>query len=155
MDPQPPVNPPSTRRRLLRGLRYRFTVPQLHDDGSPILEEWHLRCETCDYDLTGLTSRICPECGKRFDPHATWRARRDKQAAKSLQTPAYIIYGALAILLLMGLRPIKSQPLILLPMLAIPAFEAMAFFLNKDAGHSRPIVVVFCIIATITWWSML
>lgn len=25
------------------------------------------RCEGCDYDLTGLTSQYCPECGRHFD----------------------------------------------------------------------------------------
>ncbi len=25
-------------------------------------------CKNCDYDLTGLTSNRCPECGKEFEP---------------------------------------------------------------------------------------
>lgn len=28
----------------------------------------HPRCEHCDYDLMGLTSLRCPECGETFNP---------------------------------------------------------------------------------------
>ncbi len=36
-----------------------YTIPE-----KPL----HL-CPTCDYNLTGLTSRRCPECGEAFDLH--------------------------------------------------------------------------------------
>lgn len=36
------------------------------------------RCLKCDYDLRGITSRNCPECGRAFDPadDRTWRVAK-------------------------------------------------------------------------------
>ncbi|MBN1341217.1 MAG: hypothetical protein JXQ73_00980 [Phycisphaerae bacterium] len=36
------------------------------DDSIPVPYEYHLKCEGCGQDLTGLDRRICPECGRRF-----------------------------------------------------------------------------------------
>ena len=54
-------------------------VPSVYDDGSAIPEDWNLRCTTCGYLLTGLTSRQCPECGTGFIPRRTWEANRDRE----------------------------------------------------------------------------
>lgn len=42
------------------------------DEGSPIPADLNLRCMGCGYQLTGLTTRRCPECGEFFDPRQTW-----------------------------------------------------------------------------------
>jgi len=41
-----------------------------------------MRCQTCQYDLTGLTEHRCPECGQPFDPE------REHQRIESLQKSA-------------------------------------------------------------------
>lgn len=130
--------------------RFRCPTPTVHDDGSPVPAEWGLRCPKCDYDLTGLTKRRCPECGHIFDPHAIWIANKHKQAGLGHQTPAYVIYGALFIGLVVFSPLIVDRPLMLLPLGILPVFEGLAFFLNRKVGEVRAIVValavVFCII---------
>jgi hypothetical protein len=49
-------------------------MPPMPDEGRPIPEYLNLRCTRCGYDLTGLVSRTCPECGTDFDPLETWQA---------------------------------------------------------------------------------
>jgi hypothetical protein len=46
------------------------------DEGGPIPAEWKLRCLECGYDLTGLPTRVCPECGQPFKPRETWEANQ-------------------------------------------------------------------------------
>lgn len=36
-------------------------------DHPPVGADIPLRCMQCDYNLTGLTTRRCPECGTPFD----------------------------------------------------------------------------------------
>lgn len=38
-------------------------------EGSPIPEKPLHVCPNCDYNLTGLASRRCPECGEEFSLH--------------------------------------------------------------------------------------
>lgn len=46
-------------------------------DHSPVPVEWAVRCPSCGYDLTGLTTRYCPECDTAFDPvYLTHKGRR-------------------------------------------------------------------------------
>ena len=52
------------------------SVPTALDTGGPIPPEWELECTKCGYNLTGLTSRVCPECGLAFKPRRTWEANR-------------------------------------------------------------------------------
>jgi hypothetical protein len=138
-----PGNPPAPKNP-----RYRFSTPLVHDDGSAIPPEWGLRCPACDYDLTGLSARRCPECGRRFDPHDIWVANKHKQSGVGRPTPAYVIYGAL-IIGLMIVVPLIDNPLSLLPLGILPAYELGAFFLNRRAAPSRPIIVALAIIACI------
>ena len=42
-------------------------APMTEPSGEPISDD--LRCPHCSYNLRGLTSRRCPECGTGFDPH--------------------------------------------------------------------------------------
>ena len=32
------------------------------------IEAEHILCKQCGYALKGLTSNVCPECGRQFDP---------------------------------------------------------------------------------------
>ena len=72
--------------RIPKG-RVRAAVPQDLDEGGPIPPEWDLHCTQCGYNLTGLTGRVCPECGQPFLPRQTWldnrRARDDSGAIKT------------------------------------------------------------------------
>jgi hypothetical protein len=65
-------------------------VPILHDDGKPIPAEWGLCCPSCEYDLTGLMDRRCPECGRLFKPYDIWISNRQKEAGLHFRTPAYV-----------------------------------------------------------------
>lgn len=53
--------------------------PGAIDFGEPISAEWDLRCTRCGYSLTGLTSRVCPECGQAFRPRQTWLDNRQAE----------------------------------------------------------------------------
>jgi len=58
--------------------------PSRHDDAdlTPRLpEDSGLRCPACEYNLTGLDSARCPECGRLLDWPAIRRAR-DLEAAR-------------------------------------------------------------------------
>jgi hypothetical protein len=153
MDAPSPTNPPPARRPF-SGIRFRSSVPLVHDDGSQIPESWHLHCLTCEYDLTGLVARVCPECGKPFDPYKVWRANRDKANAMRLRTPAYIPYGVLVMVLLLTMPLILHQPRIVLPLLVLPIFEGLTFYYRKNAADARSLVMILCGIACVTWWSM-
>jgi hypothetical protein len=148
------LTPSSTTGKPFLGIRFRSRVPTVHDDGQPIPEEWHLRCPACEYELTGLTRRVCPECGRIFDPHAIWQGEREKFAARSMQIPAYVLYGVLAFLVLISLPQILKNPRIALPLLILPVYEGAAFFWQKDAGTARGIVMTLCICACVIWWSL-
>ncbi len=43
-------------------------------EGRAIPPNLELRCVRCGYLLTGLISRVCPECGEPFDPLETYQA---------------------------------------------------------------------------------
>lgn len=47
-------------------------IPRMPGEDEPIPAELRLRCINCGYELTGLISRCCPECGEIFDPRETW-----------------------------------------------------------------------------------
>ena len=36
------------------------------DEDMPVPAEYHLTCEGCGQDLTGIERRLCPRCGRRF-----------------------------------------------------------------------------------------
>lgn len=54
-----------------------------------VIEDHGLRCVQCLYNLTGLTSGNCPECGWTID----WRLAGDPEARR-IGTPAYRAHGA-------------------------------------------------------------
>jgi hypothetical protein len=139
-----PGNPPAPKNP-----RFRFSTPLVHDDGTPIPPEWGLRCPQCDYDLTGLSERRCPECGRRFDPHAIWVANKHREVGAGFHTPAYVIYGVVLVGLAICLPVIRDYPFALIPLAALPVFELGAFFFNIRVAAVRPIVVALIVIACI------
>lgn len=42
-------------------------------EGQAVPAHLNLRCANCNYLLTGLKNRICPECGEPFDPLETYQ----------------------------------------------------------------------------------
>ncbi len=55
-------------------------------DDWPIPENPPHNCPYCDYNLTGLTSRRCPECGEPFQVHeARWRGDELNRKGSFLQ----------------------------------------------------------------------
>ncbi len=142
-------------KKSTRNIRFRSSVPLAHDDGSPIAAEWHLRCPKCEYDLTGLVQRRCPECGQCFDPHAIWAENRVRQAALHSRTPAHVSYTILVVLLLLTFPVYSAKPILLLPLGFIPLFELFAHLNKWDAGSTRTIVMTLCVIAAIIMWSMM
>jgi hypothetical protein len=137
-----------------RNARFRSGTPLALDDGSPIPAEWDLRCSGCDYDLTGLSARRCPECGRRFDPHALWARNRQREAGAFSRTPAYVSYGVLVVGLLMVLPVVAGRPWVLLPLLVVPGFELLAFFYQWETAGTRSIIMALAAIACVVVWSM-
>lgn len=133
--------------------RFRFSTPLVHDDGSPIPPEWGLRCPHCDYDLTGLSNRRCPECGRRFDPHEIWVANKYRDAGIGYHTPAWVVYCTLLVALSIVVRFMLVKPFSLLPLGVLPAFELGAFFFNRKPAAVRPVVVALVVIACIVVWA--
>lgn len=81
-------------------------TPPMPWDGAPIPEYLNLRCVHCGYLLTGLKARVCPECGKAFDPLTTWQAnvRGTWEFHFTYKRPlwSYICLGAALLLALAG-----------------------------------------------------
>ena len=145
----------SSNRQSPRSTHYRSDIPLVDDDGSPIPEEWGICCPSCEYNLTGLTVRTCPECGRPFKPHEIWEAERRKARVTTWQTPAYVQYGMLGIPVALTWRYVWNHyPQILLPLLVLPMFELGCWFLRKSAAEYRWGVIVLCSVASIAWWSM-
>jgi len=136
-----------------RNPRFRLGTPLAHDDGSAIAPEWNLHCPECDYDLTGLSSRRCPECGRRFDPHQIWVDNRRKKAGLSLRTPAYVPYSFLCLLLVVLLPFLLQKPHALLPLAVLPVYEGLAFYFRWDAQGSRSIVMALVVIVCISLYA--
>ncbi len=138
-----------------KDVRFRSKVPMLHDNGQPVPEAWNLRCLHCEYDLTGLTIRRCPECGRTFDPYKIWLANRQKEVGLHFRTPAYIHYGGLCMIIALTFPLARAYPQSLLPMLVLPAYELAAWYFKWDAPTNRPTIMVLCLIAAVTIWTML
>lgn len=83
------------------------------DPGGPILPEWSLRCVKCGYDLTGLLSRRCPECGESFRPRETWQANRRKHT-EPFQMPANIAWTVAILMIPVSVFLAFTEPLLLL-----------------------------------------
>ncbi len=128
-------------------------APMVTDVGGPIPAEWDLRCTRCGYNLTGLVGRVCPECGQRFKPRATWLANREPtQRSVFLRFARKLAVGAfLAVLLGAGigfflrLGGLSEAWLIVLiwPLISVWAIlELVAFSLGRDVSNLRILFVV-------------
>ena len=135
-----------------RSVRYRLPTPTLFDDGKPILPDWDLRCCACGYQLTGLTSRRCPECGEAFRPRGTWVANRRSRATEQDRIPRYVYLGLLTGFGLLFLAMAWRQPEVLLPLLIVPPVEAVVFWLKWDPTWPRIVTLSFCAMAALCLW---
>ena len=112
-------------------------VPSVYDDGTPIPEDWNLRCSTCGYLLTGLTSRQCPECGTAFTPRRTWEANRQREdfPVRTWADPIcmWVTYVLGAGLLVLGL----SHGVAWVAAFILILVEANARFGNSDPMRMR------------------
>lgn len=146
---------PDGKMKPPKDVRFRSSIPSTHDDGSPIHAEWHLRCPKCDYELTGLTTRRCPECGRRFDPHAVWAGQRRKNAEFAFRTPAYVLYAVLGFVLLATLPLYRDNLVVLAPLGVLPVYEATAFFMGRDAEPARQPVIGLALMGCVVLWGIL
>jgi len=71
-----PVGPGEQDEPVLAAHPPASRAPTQTDTGGPIPAEWALTCVHCGYCLTGLETRVCPECGHPFHPRKTWLANR-------------------------------------------------------------------------------
>jgi len=100
-----------------------------------------LRCPACDYNLTGLSTRRCPECGRIFDPHAIWVANKHREAGVGAHAPAQVVYGVTMLALLVLLPVFRDRLWSLVPLGVLPACELAALFFNFRLAASRPFIV--------------
>ncbi len=96
--------------------------------GPAIPEFPEHRCPTCDYNLTGLTARRCPECGRAFTMREACVAYR----------PSTMDKGAVA-------WEIAQQPLVKLAGVVLVALGA---FLVGSVGQSWGLDKLWC------WWTV-
>lgn len=91
-------------------------APGVMDFEEPIRPEWDLHCTNCDYSLTGLTSRTCPECGQNFRPRQTWLVNRKAEREEDqIVRPWLLKTGCAACLgIVMALLLYRFWPLVLL-----------------------------------------
>jgi len=140
--------------RIPKG-RVRAAVPQDLDEGGPIPPEWDLHCTQCGYNLTGLTGRVCPECGQQFWPRQTWldnrRSKNDREAIKSrwLNWPTIAVF---ACGLLMGTAYMFAawRPTWLLFLVIWGAVEFNCWRLEYDPHLPRVFFVTFFLILVLS-----
>jgi predicted RNA-binding Zn-ribbon protein involved in translation (DUF1610 family) len=120
-------------------------VPTHLDMGGAIPAEWDLRCVHCGYSLTGLTERVCPECGQRFQPRATWLANR-------LPSRKEVVRRTLTMLAGVGVWAIGAYffPLWLLPLPVWLIFELLCIRFDWNPLYIRVVFGIFYIL-----WMML
>lgn len=126
---------------------FRSKVPLVQDrGGEPIAPEWDLHCAKCGYELTGLTTRRCPECGESFNAHDLWLAQRYKKARFQVDVPAYVPYGGLAITLLLVWPVIFPKIWVIAPLAALPVYEWLASYHGWEKRGTRGILITFCVV---------
>ncbi len=52
-------------------------------------------CRACNYNLTGIASECCPECGVRLDSHAIVYGERNRSLLKALSGCALLVLAAM------------------------------------------------------------
>lgn len=116
-----------------------FAAPSFFDDGAPLPDRDGMRCPNCDYDVRGLPSRICPECGNTFRVSDVKKAglpyvpgfEEDFKAIRRANIHRYVGFALIAASMLtwgvMGVHPVIviafTIPLILIGMLVTTAFQ--------------------------------
>lgn len=136
--------------------RVRAATPQALDEGGPIPREWHLHCTQCGYNLTGLTSRVCPECGQAFSPRQTWLANRrseDRSVAIRTRWLNWLPIAVFACGLLLGVAYIfvPWPPTWLLALVIWGGVELNFWRLDYDPRLPRLFFVTFFLILVLSW----
>jgi hypothetical protein len=54
-----------------------------------------LHCRRCGYSLKGLTGRVCPECGRGFDPSDPGTVRTSEQIVRSRRRRRYLLLSSI------------------------------------------------------------
>ncbi|MBP7936729.1 MAG: hypothetical protein KA354_18965 [Phycisphaerae bacterium] len=130
----------------------RVGSPTQIDPGGPILPEWNLRCLKCGYDLTGLLSRRCPECGELFKPRETWQANRLKHA-EPFHMPSNTAWIVVGIILPASVFLACTRPLLLF---LAPVWMAVEFTCARlQAKPFWPRVVLAAITAAAVAYTIL
>lgn len=131
-------------------------MPTVFDLGGPIPADWELRCTKCGYDLTGLTTRTCPECGRRFNPRQTWEANRRPRfgtlPVSKEELAVGAVGGAIAAVFCWGGCPLSflitlTWAMILLWIL----LELHAFAAGRGVSHVRMFFASFVIVVLLRW----
>jgi len=61
----------------------RIDAPALTKKSKPAPEVVTIDCPRCGYNIAGLTTTICPECGEEFTPDGLNRHAKKKKAARA------------------------------------------------------------------------
>jgi Na+/proline symporter len=117
------------------------------DPGGAVPAEWDLKCTHCAYPLTGLSSRVCPECGEPFDVVKTWEAghpmeiigessvRSTEEVTAAQPAPTSVVVAAATVAY--GL---------IIAILGVIWTQGIDLILNVAAGAA------FLLSAALVWW---
>lgn len=114
---------------------------------SPVPSTQAHYCPQCNYDLRGLTTRVCPECGRAFTIAETRKERGSrspvsKEDESAMRIERFCFWGGIAMLLVFTFVPVLifSKP-----------GNLWGFFMSGSAAIACMIGVVFKVIFERTW----
>jgi hypothetical protein len=130
-------------------------TPLMPGEDQPIPAELNLRCAHCGYLLTGLITRVCPECGEAFDPLETFQANIKSTWEFHFEyfRPRwqYILLGAATALALIGFALVAivfgpwvyGSPRWFLPAAFVSVFILAQCYLHDKRGPFVWLVLVY------------